>query len=57
MAEIFEGLDTADPDIRTRLRFAAAQLPDDPTPEQVNAWVELAELIQNPAGRASCRSS
>ncbi len=52
MAEVFEGLDTADPDIRTRLRFATADLPDDPTPEQVDAWVELAELIQDPEFRA-----
>ncbi|MES5817170.1 MerR family transcriptional regulator [Streptomyces sp. RG80] len=56
MAEIFEGLDTADPDIRTRLRFAgAANLPDDPSPEQVDAWVELAELIQDPEFRALMR--
>ncbi|MEU9353769.1 MerR family transcriptional regulator [Streptomyces griseoloalbus] len=55
MAEIFEGIDTADPDIRTRLRFAAANLPDDPGPEQVDAWVELAELIQDPAFRATMR--
>ncbi|MFC9915256.1 MerR family transcriptional regulator [Streptomyces sp. NPDC059862] len=55
MAEIFDGLDTADPDIRTRLRFAAAELPDDPTPEQVDAWVELAELIQDPDFRALMR--
>jgi DNA-binding transcriptional MerR regulator len=56
MAEIFEGIDTADPDIRSRLRFAAAQLPDDPTPEQVDAWVELAELIQDP-GSSSTRGT
>ncbi|MGW7283404.1 helix-turn-helix domain-containing protein [Streptomyces sp. NPDC054844] len=55
MAEVFEGVDTADPDIRTRLRFAAADLPDDPTPEQVDAWVELAELIQDPEFRATMR--
>lgn len=55
MAEIFEGIDRADPDIRGRLRFAAAQLPDDPTPEQVDAWVELAELIQDPGFRAQMR--
>lgn len=54
-AEIFEGLDTADPDIRTRLRFAVAELPDDPTPEQVDAWVELAEMIQDPEFRALMR--
>jgi DNA-binding transcriptional MerR regulator len=55
MTEIFDGLDTADPDIRTRLRFMTAQLPDDPTPEQVDAWVELAELIQDPEFRALMR--
>jgi hypothetical protein len=55
MAEVFEGLDTADPDIRRRLRFAPADLPDDPTPEQVDAWVELAELIQDPQFRATMR--
>ncbi|MFE1264729.1 MerR family transcriptional regulator [Streptomyces albogriseolus] len=54
-AEIFQGLDTADPDIRNRLRFAAADLPDDPTPEQVDAWVELVELIQDPQFRATMR--
>ncbi|MFH9178488.1 helix-turn-helix domain-containing protein [Streptomyces albogriseolus] len=53
--EIFHGLDTADPDIRNRLRFAAADLPDDPTPEQVDAWVELVELIQDPQFRATMR--
>ncbi|WP_316781867.1 helix-turn-helix domain-containing protein [Streptomyces sasae] len=53
--EIFEGLDTADPDIRTRLRFAVAELPDDPTPEQVDAWVELAEMIQDPEFRVLMR--
>ncbi|MEV8596869.1 MerR family transcriptional regulator [Streptomyces sp. NPDC052012] len=55
MTEIFDGIDTADPDIRRRLRFAAADLPDDPTPEQVDAWVELAELIQDPEFRATMR--
>ncbi|MFH8452017.1 MerR family transcriptional regulator [Streptomyces fungicidicus] len=55
MAEVFDGIDAADPDIRQRLRFAAADLPDDPTPEQVDAWVELAELIQDPGFRATMR--
>ncbi|MEV5335984.1 MerR family transcriptional regulator [Streptomyces werraensis] len=56
MAEIFRGLDTADPDIRRRLRFAAADLPDDPTPEQVDAWVDLVELIQDPEFRTAMRT-
>ncbi|MFF5159767.1 MerR family transcriptional regulator [Streptomyces sp. NPDC000348] len=55
MAEVFDGIDTADPDIRRRLRFAAADLPEDPTPEQVDAWVELAELIRDPEFRATMR--
>ncbi|MFJ8149450.1 MerR family transcriptional regulator [Streptomyces sp. NPDC096048] len=55
MDEVFAGVDAADPDIRTRLRYAAADLPDDPTPEQVDAWVELAELIQDPEFRATMR--
>ncbi|MEU5511548.1 helix-turn-helix domain-containing protein [Streptomyces fungicidicus] len=55
MAEVFDGIDAADPDIRQRLRFAAADLPVDPTPEQVDAWVELAELIQDPEFRATMR--
>ncbi|MER6090350.1 MerR family transcriptional regulator [Streptomyces bluensis] len=55
MEETFGGLDTADPDIRTRMRFTVADLPDDPTPEQVDAWVELAELLQDPGFRARMR--
>ncbi|MER5547524.1 MerR family transcriptional regulator [Streptomyces sp. NPDC002589] len=55
VAEIFHGLDTADPWIRERTRSIGVQLPDDPTPEQVDAWVELAELLQNPDFRATMR--
>ncbi|AVH56368.1 MULTISPECIES: helix-turn-helix domain-containing protein [Streptomyces] len=55
MEETFGGLDTADPDIRTRMRFGLAELPDDPTPEQVDAWVEMAELIQDRGFRARMR--
>ncbi|MFI6356770.1 MerR family transcriptional regulator [Streptomyces sp. NPDC050743] len=53
--EIFHGLDTADPWIRERTRGIGVSLPDDPTPEQVDAWVELAELLQNPDFRAAMR--
>jgi hypothetical protein len=53
--EMFQGLDTADSDIRDRMRGTAVDLPDDPTPEQVDAWVELAELIQDPGFRAQMR--
>ncbi|MFJ2392306.1 MerR family transcriptional regulator [Streptomyces sp. NPDC087843] len=53
--ETFHGLDTADPVIRERMRAMAVDLPDDPTPEQVDAWVELAELLQDPEFRARMR--
>jgi len=55
MEETFGGLDTADLDIRTRMRFGLADLPEDPTPKQVDAWVELAELIQDRGFRARMR--
>lgn len=53
--EMFHGLDTVDPDIRERMRNTAVNLPDDPTPEQVDAWVELAELVQDAEFRAQMR--
>ncbi|MEV6740982.1 MerR family transcriptional regulator [Streptomyces sp. NPDC051104] len=53
--EMLHGLDTVDPEIRERMRRTAADLPDDPTPEQVDAWVELAEMMQDPQFRAQMR--
>ncbi|ELP69397.1 MerR family transcriptional regulator [Streptomyces turgidiscabies] len=53
--ELFHGLDSVDPAIRDRMRSTAVDLPEDPTPEQVDAWVELAELIQDPEFRAQMR--
>ncbi|WP_020139822.1 MerR family transcriptional regulator [Streptomyces sp. 351MFTsu5.1] len=53
--ETFRGLDTADPVIRDRLRRIGADLPEDPSPEQVDAWVELAELVQKEDFRAAMR--
>ncbi|GEC09090.1 MerR family transcriptional regulator [Streptomyces spinoverrucosus] len=53
--EIFHGLDTADPVIRERMRTMAVDLPEEPTPEQVDAWVELAEMLQDPQFRARMR--
>jgi DNA-binding transcriptional MerR regulator len=43
LAEVFEGLE---PSPAGASRWAAApNLPDDPSPEQVDAWVELAEMV------------
>jgi DNA-binding transcriptional MerR regulator len=50
----FGGLD-ADPDFIAKMRSAIPKLPDDPAPEQVAAWVELAELVQDPDFRAAVR--
>jgi DNA-binding transcriptional MerR regulator len=52
--EAFGGLD-ANPDLVAMLRLAMPELPDDPTPGQVDAWVELAELVQDPDFKASVR--
>src|SRR4051794_31101631 len=51
---IFEGLNI-DPGFAARMRSATPELPDDPTPEQVDAWIELAELVQDPGFRATIR--
>lgn len=37
------------------MRTLPAELPDDPTTEQVEAWVELAELVADPGFRARVR--
>lgn len=50
--DTFTGLD-ANPEFVTLMRSALPELPDDPTPEQVRAWVELAELCQNPDFRTA----
>jgi DNA-binding transcriptional MerR regulator len=52
--ESFGGVD-ANPHMVAMLRTAMPELPDEPTPRQVEAWVELAELSQDPDFRASAR--
>jgi DNA-binding transcriptional MerR regulator len=45
----FAGIDANAPGahIAQAMRTMPADLPEDPTPEQVDAWVELAELVQD----------
>jgi DNA-binding transcriptional MerR regulator len=51
LAEVFEGINAAQAP-----RWGAAwNLPDDPSPEQVDAWVELAELVSDPDFRQRMR--
>lgn len=52
--EVSEGL-TVDPAFYERMRSAKPELPDDPSPEQLEAWIEFAELIQDPEFRAAIR--
>jgi DNA-binding transcriptional MerR regulator len=49
----FEGVDGGR--IAEAMRKMPAELPDDPTPEQVDAWVELAELVQDESFRERVR--
>ncbi|MCX2946763.1 MerR family transcriptional regulator [Lentzea sp. NEAU-D7] len=50
-ADVFGGLDM-DPSLRERVSELSIDLPDDPTPDQVDAWIELAELLQDRDFRA-----
>lgn len=52
--DVFGGL-SIDPEFEQRMRSATPELPEEPTPEQVNAWIELAELTQDPGFRARIR--
>ncbi|MGA5818989.1 MerR family transcriptional regulator [Kitasatospora sp. NPDC094028] len=52
--EAFGGLD-ANPEFVAMMRGAMPELPDEPRPEQVEAWVELGELVQDPDFRAAVR--
>jgi DNA-binding transcriptional MerR regulator len=54
--DTFTGLDLG-PDFLPMMRGAMPDLPDEPTQEQVSAWVELAELVQDPGFRASLRQA
>ena len=53
--DVLGGLDV-DPAIADRMRMARPDLPDDPTPEQVEAWIELAELVADPGFRGRIRA-
>jgi DNA-binding transcriptional MerR regulator len=52
--EVLGGLDV-DPGLEARLRGGLPALPDEPSPEQVEAWIELAELVRDRDFRARIR--
>lgn len=51
---IFEGVNVA-PDFEARMRQTMPELPDEPSDEQVDAWIELAELVRDPDFRERLR--
>ncbi len=53
--DVFVGLD-ADPSVVERMRMTMPELPVEPTTEQVQAWIELAELVGDPDFRGRVRS-
>lgn len=52
--EVTAGLNI-NPDFGAGMRSAKPQLPEDPTPEQLQAWIELAELVQDKGFRHRIR--
>lgn len=55
--EVYLSLDLdAEPGLRDKVRAFSIDLPDDPAPEQVDAWVELAELLSDPGFRTRLRT-
>lgn len=52
--DVVSGIDV-DPGFPAMMRAAMPELPDEASPEQVSAWVELAELIQDEDFRAGVR--
>ncbi|MEU4521809.1 MerR family transcriptional regulator [Amycolatopsis sp. NPDC024027] len=52
--DTFGGVD-ANPAMVELLRSSMPELPDDATPEQVEAWMELVELVQDTGFRAAVR--
>ncbi|MCB5907326.1 TIGR03086 family metal-binding protein [Streptomyces pinistramenti] len=53
---IDDALDGVDaPAYRSGLLAATPDLPDDPTPEQIGAWIELAALVREPELRSALR--
>jgi DNA-binding transcriptional MerR regulator len=53
--EVSAGLDM-DPTFEAGMRSAKPTLPDDPSPEQLEAWLELAELVRDKDFRARIRA-
>jgi DNA-binding transcriptional MerR regulator len=55
--KVSEGIPIDKQWMREKIEASAPRLPDDPTPEQVDAWVELAEIVSDPKLIESLRSN
>ena len=53
--EMVSGLEI-DEEFYRRMRAGKPELPDDPSPEQLEAWIEFAELVRDPDFRALIRA-
>lgn len=51
---IFDGV-PVDPQLEAKMRSVTPELPDEPTDEQLDAWLELSELVADPDFRAFLR--
>jgi len=58
LAEVAEGIAPDSPamGVVRNMRWAPAELPDDPAPEQVDAWIELGELVTDEDFRRKVRA-
>ena len=57
VTEVFQGVDPGSPamGVARGMRQMPAELPDDPAPEQVEAWIELGELVADESFRRRAR--
>ncbi|RKN34830.1 helix-turn-helix domain-containing protein [Micromonospora musae] len=55
VAEVFAGVDGPPAGLAQAMRALPAELPDEPTDEEVDAWLELAELVADPDFRRRVR--
>ena len=55
--KVSEGIPIDKQWMREKIEASAPRLPDEPTPEQVDAWVELAEMVSDPTFVESLRAN
>jgi DNA-binding transcriptional MerR regulator len=56
-ARVAEGIPIDQEWLRSMIEASAPKLPDDPTPEELDAWIELAEIVSDPEFVESLRKN